>query len=158
MKNTVITASAFALILLSGCVETSDTANEASIPSTATETPVKEETPEKRKLSVLVNDTVPLTMYYNYDDVSCYSKSALENATESAPQITIRDEADAIIATTEATEFGGTLTDDGCKVQTIVHDVPVSKFYQVEIEAEGQSFKTTIEEDDDPNLTAEFNL
>jgi len=160
MKKIISTTAV--LIFLVGCGKTTETTTpthqETAAVTEDDEPPTELETPEDRALSVVVKDSAPLTMYYNYDDENCYTKSALENATEPAPTITIRDETDTIIATETAEEFGGEFTGDGCRINTYIEKVPTSEYYQVELEGEGQIFEIIVEEDGEPVVFAEFDL
>lgn len=93
--------------------------------------PVKKES-LTRTVTVVLTDTVPLNLLFNYDDHQCYTKSA---ADENVPPVgvTVRDSDGKIVGTEELDGAGGVNGEGTCSWTVRFPNVTDSDFYEVTV-------------------------
>lgn len=122
------------LPLIAACASTPDAPDETQELAT-------------QAVTVTINDTTPLAVYFNLDDVQCHA-GQLGDAEIDPPAITIADGEGTILAVEDGPEIGGTFTEgQGCSVDVQFHDVPESGIYVVTITAStGEEFTATVQD------------
>lgn len=90
-----------------------------------------------RDLTVVIADSVPLSVYSNLDDVECWAGDYQtgEASGGELPTVTVEDGEGRTLATTEAPLTGGTFTGDGCEVPVTLKGVEDADFYKVIVDA-----------------------
>jgi len=138
-KRLATIATTAGLIFLAGCggSEPQDEATtaEGSIPEPPTHTIIVE-----------IIDTVPLSLYFNQDDVVCTAVSAFDPEEARPPEITIEDGEGTILAAQDGPSLGGTSTETGCTVRVTFPDIPEATVYKVVVTGwDGTTVERTVE-------------
>ena len=133
MRNLAVLAAA---LLLSGCAG-------APAPSATPTTSVTEE--KTVAITVRIEDTVPLAVYWNLDDRQCTAQAYLSDEVDRGPEVTIADGAGNVLAVQDAPLIGGTVVvEDRCTVDVTFPEVPASDVYVVTVKGhDGQTWDRT---------------
>lgn len=102
---------------------------------------------ETKSITVVIQDSVPLSVYSNYDDKTCWAGDGLtgEPRGGSLPTLTVENDEGRILATQEAPLTGGTWGTAGCRVPVTLDDVEVADFYRVTLSAPEGDFEAVME-------------
>lgn len=131
-------AALAAVLLLAGCAGSATPSSSPASSASPTE-------PETVQITVRIEDTVPLAVYWNYDDVQCTGQKYMSAEVDRGPEVTIADGAGNVLAVKDAPLVGGTMViKQSCTVDVEFPDVPAADIYVVTVKGhDGQIWDRT---------------
>jgi len=102
-------------------------------------------TPVARTITVEIVDSIPLSVYYNLDDVKCTARGPAPDAP--LPQVTISNGAGVVLAAQDGPLEGGVASKTGCMVPVTFPKIPVANVYVVTVKAaDGVTGQRTVQD------------
>jgi hypothetical protein len=107
---------------------------------------------------VEIVDRVPLTVYWNLDDVHCTTMSP-SNLQAKPPEVTIINGAGVILAVQDGPTEGGFFSDSTCTVTITFTDIPAADVYTATVKGpHGETGKRTVQDSGQPWQTISVDM